>query len=95
MPLGDNARLGQIDLSIHHSTVANRKLVKNDGSIDATHPVVSVRVQSLSPGDEAGSGSDVAVMAVTTDAPVPQEVIDDIVASDGFIAGRAVPLLGA
>lgn len=57
VPLGDNARLGQIDLSIHHSTVANRKLVKNDGSIDASHPVVSVRVQSLSPGDEEGFGS--------------------------------------
>ena len=26
-------------------------------------------------------------MAITTDAPVPQPVIDEIVASDGFIAG--------
>jgi D-3-phosphoglycerate dehydrogenase len=37
-------------------------------------------------------GSDLAVMAVTTDSPIPQTVIDEIVASDGFIAGRAVPL---
>jgi len=37
-------------------------------------------------------GSDLAVMAITTDAPVPQPVVDEIVASDGFIAGRAVPL---
>jgi hypothetical protein len=57
VPLGDNARLGQIDLSIHHSTLAPRKLVKNDGTIDATQPVTSVRVQSLSPGDEEGFGS--------------------------------------
>jgi D-3-phosphoglycerate dehydrogenase / 2-oxoglutarate reductase len=39
-------------------------------------------------------GSDLAVMAVTTDGPVPAEVIDEIVASDGFIAGRAVVLEG-
>jgi D-3-phosphoglycerate dehydrogenase len=38
-------------------------------------------------------GSDLAVMAVTTDSPVPVEVIDEIVASDGFIAGRAVALV--
>ena len=31
-------------------------------------------------------------MAVTTDAPVPQAVVDEIVASDGFVAGRAVSL---
>jgi hypothetical protein len=29
-------------------------------------------------------------MAITTDVPIPQDVIDTIVASDGFIAGRAV-----
>jgi D-3-phosphoglycerate dehydrogenase len=39
-------------------------------------------------------GSDLAVMAITTDSPIPQAVIDEIVASDGFIAGRAVPLTG-
>ena len=38
------------------------------------------------------AGADVAVMAVTTDAPVPQAVIDEIVASDGFVAGRALSL---
>ena len=31
-------------------------------------------------------------MAITTDAPVPHEVIDEIVALDGFIAGRSVSL---
>jgi D-3-phosphoglycerate dehydrogenase len=47
------------------------------------------------PGDEAGDGGDgggIAVMAVTSDAPVPQSVIDEVVASDGFVAGRAVTL---
>jgi hypothetical protein len=57
VPLADNARLGQIDLSIHHSTLLPRKLVKNDASIESRFPVESVRVQSLSPGDEQGFGS--------------------------------------
>jgi D-3-phosphoglycerate dehydrogenase len=33
-----------------------------------------------------------AVMVVTTDGPVPQSVVDEIVAVDGFEAGRAVSL---
>ena len=57
VPLADNARLGQIDLTIHHSTLQPRKLLKNDGSVVSNLPVVSVRPQSLSPGDEQGFGS--------------------------------------
>ena len=38
VPLADNARLAQIDLSIHHSTLQPRKLVKNDGTIEASLP---------------------------------------------------------
>jgi D-3-phosphoglycerate dehydrogenase len=44
------------------------------------------------PPGEDGGAADVAVMAVTTDAPVPQTVIDEIASSDGFLAGRAVSL---
>jgi D-3-phosphoglycerate dehydrogenase len=41
----------------------------------------------------AGSGDDgLAVMALTTDAAVPQDVIDELVASEGFEAGRTVSL---
>jgi D-3-phosphoglycerate dehydrogenase / 2-oxoglutarate reductase len=43
------------------------------------------------PGDGAARG-DVAVMAVTTDAPVPEAVLQQIVSSDGFLAGRSVAL---
>ena len=32
------------------------------------------------------------MMAVTTDVPVPDEVVQEIAASDGFVAGRAVTL---
>ncbi len=39
-----------------------------------------------------GHRDNVAVMAVTTDNAVPQTVIDEIVASDGFLEGRAVSL---
>jgi hypothetical protein len=56
-PLADNARLSQIDLSIHHSTLLPRKLLKNDGTIEDRFPVVSVRPVSLSPGDEQGFGT--------------------------------------
>jgi len=31
-------------------------------------------------------------MAITTDGPVPREVIDEIVAGQGFFAGRSVTL---
>src|SRR5947208_4412086 len=57
VPLVDNARLSQIDLSIHHSTLLPRKLVKNDGTVEDRFPVESVRVASLAPGDEKGFGS--------------------------------------
>jgi D-3-phosphoglycerate dehydrogenase len=43
------------------------------------------------PEDAAGDGQ-VAVMAVTTSAAVPAEVIAEIVASDGFVDGRTVSL---
>jgi D-3-phosphoglycerate dehydrogenase len=56
--------------------------------------ISSAAVGRQPPGDDGGRRSDLAVMAVTTDAPIPQEVIDEIVASDGFMAGRSVPLAG-
>lgn len=44
------------------------------------------------PDDEDGGDDGNAVMAITTDAPVPQAVVDEIVAGEGFVAGRAVTL---
>jgi D-3-phosphoglycerate dehydrogenase / 2-oxoglutarate reductase len=46
------------------------------------------------PGYDETRRGDLAVMAVTTDGPIPAEVIDAIVATDGFIAGRSVALTG-
>jgi D-3-phosphoglycerate dehydrogenase / 2-oxoglutarate reductase len=42
------------------------------------------------PEDDAGGGG--AVMIVTADNPVPLDVVDGIVAGDGFVAGRVVSL---
>jgi D-3-phosphoglycerate dehydrogenase len=44
-------------------------------------------------GDEvARSGQRLAAMVVTTDAAVPDEVVDEIVASEGFVNGWSVDL---
>jgi D-3-phosphoglycerate dehydrogenase / 2-oxoglutarate reductase len=47
------------------------------------------------PDEERADGTEdgaEAVMAVTSDAPISQAVVDEIVAGDGFVAGRAVTL---
>ena len=31
-------------------------------------------------------------MVITTDVPVPHEVVDEVVAGEGFVAGRTVTL---
>jgi D-3-phosphoglycerate dehydrogenase len=33
-----------------------------------------------------------AAMVITTDAPVPREVLDEVVAGEGFVAARTVSL---
>jgi D-3-phosphoglycerate dehydrogenase len=40
------------------------------------------------PGEQSG----LAAMAITTDAAVPPEVVEEIVATEGFVAGRSVSL---
>jgi D-3-phosphoglycerate dehydrogenase / 2-oxoglutarate reductase len=53
---------------------------------------VNIASAAVGYGPEDGDGDGEAVMVVTTDQPVPQEVIDRIVALDGFIDGRAASL---
>jgi D-3-phosphoglycerate dehydrogenase len=43
-------------------------------------------------GDADGAGQRLAAMVVTTDVLVPREVVDEIVASDGFVGGWTVAL---
>jgi D-3-phosphoglycerate dehydrogenase len=67
-------------------------MVGRVGSIfgEAGVNISSAAVGRQAPG--ADGRGDTAVMAVTTDGPVPAEVIDRITASDGFITGRAIAL---
>jgi D-3-phosphoglycerate dehydrogenase len=67
-------------------------MVGRVGSEFGAHDVniSSATVGRQSPDD--GGGTDLAVMAITTDAAVPPEVVERIAASDGFVAGRAVAL---
>jgi D-3-phosphoglycerate dehydrogenase len=56
------------------------------GTIFGEH---GVNIASAAVGAEEGTE---AVMIVTTDKPVPQELIDEITGLDGFRDGRAVSL---
>jgi D-3-phosphoglycerate dehydrogenase len=52
-----------------------------------------VNISSAAVGHTPDDGDEgLAVMVVTTDQPVPQAVVDQIVAMDGFVSGRAVAL---
>jgi len=44
------------------------------------------------PEDAEGGSGGLAAMAITTDSPVPREVVDEVVANEGFEAGRTVSL---
>jgi D-3-phosphoglycerate dehydrogenase len=53
-----------------------------------------VNISSAAVGHTPGDGDSdgLAVMVVTTDQPVRQDVVDEIASADGFVAGRAVAL---
>ena len=70
---------------------AGRGFEMTDIGFDRTDKAFSAAVGRQPPGEDGGP-RDVAVMAVTTDSPVPQGVLDEIAASEGFLAGRAVTL---
>jgi D-3-phosphoglycerate dehydrogenase len=44
------------------------------------------------PDEDDRSADRLAAMVITTDAPVPRDVVDEVVAGDGFVAGRTVTL---
>jgi D-3-phosphoglycerate dehydrogenase len=60
------------------------------GRVGTAFGVHGVNIVSAAVG--AGADGEQAVMALTTDAPVPEGVIDEIVSGEGFFAGRAVDL---
>jgi D-3-phosphoglycerate dehydrogenase len=64
------------------------------GTIFGGHGInISSAAVGHSPEASAGAGEKrLAAMVVTTDAPVPDAVVDEIVASDGFVNGWSVDL---
>jgi D-3-phosphoglycerate dehydrogenase len=65
------------------------------GRVGTTFGERGVNISSAAVGrqpERKGTQDVLAAMVVTTDAPVPPEVIDEIVASDGFVDGRTVAL---
>ncbi|HEX5195513.1 MAG TPA: phosphoglycerate dehydrogenase [Solirubrobacteraceae bacterium] len=53
--------------------------------------IISAAVGRQRESEDVPEGG-LAAMAITTSEPVPQEVVDEIVASDGFFAGQTVAL---
>ena len=68
-------------------------MVGRVGTVFGDHGIniVSAAVGRL-PGDDDRPEGGLAAMAITTDAAVPREVIQEIVAGDGFVDGRTVSL---
>jgi len=65
------------------------------GTIFGSHGVnISSAAVGHSPDGDRGSegGGGLAAMVVTTDAPVPEVVVQEIVASEGFVDGRTAVL---
>ncbi len=65
------------------------------GTLFGAHGVniASAAVGHAPDGSERGEGAQrLAAMVVTTDAPVPRDVLEEIVASEGFVGGWSVDL---
>jgi D-3-phosphoglycerate dehydrogenase len=64
------------------------------GRIGTAFGEAGVNIVSAAVGrdDGAAAGATEAVMVLTTDAQVPRDVVDSMVATDGFLAGRAITL---
>lgn len=63
------------------------------GQLFGKHGVnISSAAVGRQPSETAVNGDGLAAMAVTAPSPVPQELIEEIVATDGFFEGRAIAL---
>ncbi len=73
------------------------------GRVGTTLGEAGVNIVSAAVGRQPGDGEEAdgeadeetdgeAVMVITADAPVPQQVVEDIVVGEGFVAGRTVTL---
>jgi D-3-phosphoglycerate dehydrogenase len=86
----------QLDEGAHIALFRYRDLPGMMGRVGSSLGEHGVNISSAAvgrqPPEEDGRRDELAVMAVTTDSPVPRDVVDDIARSDGFLEGRAVSL---
>ena len=86
----------QLDDGVHMALFRYRDLPGMMGRVGTVLGAHGVNISSAAvgrqPPGEDGRGNEVAVMVVTTDSPVPRDVVAEIAESDGFLAGRAVSL---
>ncbi|MCW2969752.1 MAG: D-3-phosphoglycerate dehydrogenase, partial [Solirubrobacterales bacterium] len=84
-----------IELEQHVTVFRYEDLPGMIGRVGTIFGVHGINISSAAVGHTAdGDGEDkrLAAMVVTTDAPVPDEVVQEIVASDGFVNGWSVDL---
>jgi D-3-phosphoglycerate dehydrogenase len=63
------------------------------GTVFGAHGVnISAAAVGRQPESAGSEDGRLAAMVVTSDAPVPSEVVDELVASEGFVDGRTVAL---
>ena len=79
----------QLDEGAHMALFRYHDLPGMMGHVGTVLGERGVNISSAAVGRQA-AGDDVAVMVVTTDSPVPRDVVAEIARSDGFLAGRAV-----
>ena len=85
-----------VQLDNHMTLFRYRDLPGMIGRVGTTFGTHGVNIVSAAVGRQPGEGEDgdrrFAAMVITTDAAVPREVIEEIVAGEGFQAGRTVSL---
>jgi D-3-phosphoglycerate dehydrogenase len=85
-----------VQLEEHITLFRYRDLPGMLGRVGTTFGVAGVNIISAAVGRQPESEDvpegGLAAMAITTSKPVPQSVVDEIVASDGFEAGQTVAL---
>lgn len=81
VPMGDDARILNGDISIHHATEKPRKLLKDDGTTVDGAPVESVRVPGLDAEDARSFG---ATMFLTVKSFLSVRAIRSTDAMDGI-----------
>jgi D-3-phosphoglycerate dehydrogenase len=87
-----------VQLEQHITLLRYRDLPGMIGRVGTIFGSRGINIVSAAVGrqpDERDGGEDrLAAMVITTDAPVPHEVVDEVVAGEGFVAGRTVTLQG-